>query len=97
MNSLQSERRPNFSASGNQHDKAIFANAIDFAIIASNPAGLITDWNIGAERIFGWSAEEMIANRPNVFSRRKTARAVRSRTRCIKLWRLGVAATNAGI
>ena len=40
--------------------KAIFASAVDFAIIATNARGLVTDWNPGAEAIFGWLATEMI-------------------------------------
>jgi len=38
--------------------KAIFDSAIDFAIVAADPTGLITDWNTGAEQIMGWSADE---------------------------------------
>ncbi len=40
--------------------RAIFESAVDFAIIASDPDGLISDWNPGAERILGWTAEEML-------------------------------------
>ena len=40
--------------------RAIFESALDFAIIATDRSGLITDWNIGAEKIFGWSTVEMI-------------------------------------
>ncbi len=39
--------------------RAIFESAVDFAIVATDPAGRVTDWNTGAERILGWSAEEM--------------------------------------
>ena len=38
---------------------AIFESAVDFAIIATDRDGLISDWNTGAETIFGWSADEM--------------------------------------
>lgn len=40
--------------------QAIFESAIDIAMIVTNPAGLITDWNPGAERVLGWTAEEML-------------------------------------
>ncbi len=40
--------------------RAILASATDFAIIATDRAGLITDWNTGAERVFGWSEQEML-------------------------------------
>ena len=39
---------------------AIFDSAIDFAIVATDREGLITDWNSGAEKVMGWSADEMI-------------------------------------
>lgn len=41
------------------HYRAIFESAVDFAIVATNRQGLITDWNAGAARIFGWSSAEM--------------------------------------
>ncbi|WP_259644886.1 PAS domain S-box protein [Pseudomonas cichorii] len=41
----------------------MFESAIDFAIILSNPAGIITSWNSGATHIMGWSAEEMCGQR----------------------------------
>ncbi len=39
--------------------RLIFESAVDFAIIATDRSGLVTDWNSGAERILGWSADEM--------------------------------------
>ncbi|GAA3718440.1 hypothetical protein GCM10022268_28440 [Sphingomonas cynarae] len=39
--------------------RAIFESAVDFAIIGLGTDGLITDWNSGAERIFGWTAEDI--------------------------------------
>ncbi|WP_263141593.1 PAS domain S-box protein [Pseudomonas sp. RIT-PI-AD] len=39
--------------------RAIFDSAVDFAIIATDRDGLVTDWNSGAERILGWTAREM--------------------------------------
>lgn len=42
-----------------QRFRAIFESAVDFAIIASDRNGLITDWNPGAEKVLGWSADEM--------------------------------------
>lgn len=38
---------------------AVFESAVDFAIVLSDHHGLITDWNIGATHIMGWSAERM--------------------------------------
>ncbi|MCG7362762.1 PAS domain S-box protein [Roseomonas sp. ACRSG] len=39
---------------------AILGNVLDAAIIASDPEGLVTEWNTGAERILGWTAAEML-------------------------------------
>lgn len=38
---------------------AIFDSALDFAMVVTDSDGTITDWNLGAERILGWTAEEM--------------------------------------
>lgn len=42
---------------------AAIVEASDDAIIGTTPGGVITDWNIGAERIYGYEEEE-IAGRP---------------------------------
>ena len=42
------------------HLEAIFDSAVDFAIITTDRSGLVTAWNPGAERILGWSVEEML-------------------------------------
>jgi PAS domain S-box-containing protein len=44
---------------GSQRYRAIFESATDFAIVATDRAGAVTDWNPGAESIFGWTAKEM--------------------------------------
>ncbi|KTT42240.1 hypothetical protein SB11R_23390, partial [Pseudomonas oryzihabitans] len=36
-----------------QRRLAIFDGAIDFAMVVLDPAGVITDWNSGAERLLG--------------------------------------------
>ncbi len=43
--------------------RAIFESAVDFAIIATDRDGRVTDWNPGAEHILGWSAAEMMGQR----------------------------------
>jgi PAS domain S-box-containing protein/putative nucleotidyltransferase with HDIG domain len=56
--------------------------ASPLAIIAVNPEGNITVWNPAAERMFGWSKEE-VADRPNPLfpaDRRKEFRELRERT-----------------
>ena len=32
---------------------------MDFAVIATDHDGRVTEWNVGAERILGWSVEAM--------------------------------------
>jgi two-component system sensor kinase FixL len=41
--------------------------AIDYAIFKVDPAGLVTIWNRGAERIFGWSEEEVVGRSSAIF------------------------------
>ncbi len=43
--------------------KAVLESATDFAIISLDLDGMVTSWNTGAERILGWSSEE-ICGRP---------------------------------
>ncbi|WP_312404572.1 PAS domain S-box protein [Brevundimonas sp.] len=45
-----------------RHFREIIESAIDFAIIATDRDGVVTDWNSGAERIFGWRRVEMAGN-----------------------------------
>ncbi len=39
--------------------RAILGSAVDFAIIATDVDGRVTEWNTGAARLLGWSAEDM--------------------------------------
>jgi PAS domain S-box-containing protein len=41
-------------------NRQILDSAIDYAIIAIDRAGLVTRWNEGAHRIFGWSEADML-------------------------------------
>lgn len=41
--------------------RAVFESAVDFAIIVTDPQGIVTDWNPGAQRVLGWTSEEMLA------------------------------------
>ncbi|MCJ2014171.1 PAS domain S-box protein [Methylobacterium sp. J-076] len=39
--------------------RSIFESAVDFAMIATGLDGRVVAWNVGAERVLGWSASEM--------------------------------------
>jgi PAS domain S-box-containing protein len=54
-------KQPLKSLSSNRdaRQRAIFESAIDFAIVATDLEGMVSDWNPGAERVMGWSADEM--------------------------------------
>ncbi|WP_182422160.1 PAS domain S-box protein [Aureimonas sp. ME7] len=41
-------------------NRQIISSVTEFAIIATDRAGLVTEWNIGAEHILGWTLVEMI-------------------------------------
>lgn len=46
---------------------AIVESAVDYAIIAADLTGQVTEWNSGAEQILGWSAQEMIGQPVETF------------------------------
>ncbi|MGU3422943.1 PAS domain S-box protein [Methylobacterium sp. D54C] len=46
-------------AESEARQRAIFDSASEMAIVVTDPQGRVTDWNVGATRILGWSAEEM--------------------------------------
>src|SRR2546421_8807686 len=52
-------RRPHISHLARQHLAAIVEGAED-AIIAKDLEGIVTTWNPAAERIFGYTAQEMV-------------------------------------
>ncbi|HWT17411.1 MAG TPA: CheR family methyltransferase, partial [Variovorax sp.] len=45
---------------GEERLRLVAATTRDFAIITADAQGLITSWNAGAQRIFGYSEEEML-------------------------------------
>src|SRR3954451_23819904 len=47
--------------------EALLDSATDYAIIAMDLDGLVTSWNEGANRILGWTEEEMIGQPASVF------------------------------
>ncbi|KUG42240.1 Sensory box sensor histidine kinase/response regulator [Pseudomonas savastanoi pv. fraxini] len=47
--------------------RAAFDSALDFAMILTDPDGIITDWNPGAEQVLGWSAAQMVGQDAECF------------------------------
>ncbi|SFM63883.1 PAS domain S-box protein [Methylobacterium pseudosasicola] len=45
----------------------ILDSATDYAIVATDPQGLVTRWNLGAERILGWTEAEMLGRTVEAF------------------------------
>ena len=45
----------------------ILDSATDYAIVATDPQGLVTRWNEGAERILGWTEAEMLGSTVEAF------------------------------
>jgi PAS domain S-box-containing protein len=43
--------------------RQIINGATDTAIISTDKTGLVTSWSLGAQRIFGWSEEEMLGQK----------------------------------
>jgi PAS domain-containing protein len=46
-------------AGSRARQRAIFDSSGDFAMVISDPEGIITDWNNGATHVMGWTQEEM--------------------------------------
>lgn len=49
------------------HKTAILESSVDFAIIATDLDGIITDWNTGAEYLFGWAPDEIVGHPAELF------------------------------
>lgn len=45
---------------GEARQRAILESVTSFAIIVTDRDGRVTDWNVGAERILGWAAGDMV-------------------------------------
>jgi PAS domain S-box-containing protein len=53
-------RQTKTGASSRAHRmRAVFESTHSFAIVVTDIAGIVTDWNQGAEKILGWTADEM--------------------------------------
>ncbi|OAH25870.1 hypothetical protein AX289_31150 [Methylorubrum populi] len=52
---------------GEARYRAVFESIVDYAIVVMDLDGCVTDWNAGAEKILGWTAEEMRGRPADVF------------------------------
>lgn len=48
--------------------RLLVEGAVDYAIFMIDPKGLVTIWNRGAERVLGWSSDEIIGKSAAIFS-----------------------------
>ena len=46
--------------------RLVFESATDFAIFTTDPNGIVTSWNTGAERLLGYSGEEIVGKSADV-------------------------------
>src|ERR1700757_3913453 len=49
------------------HYQRLVHSVIDYAIFMLSPEGVVTSWNLGAERIKGYEAEEILGKHFSVF------------------------------
>jgi PAS domain S-box-containing protein len=50
-----------------RRNEAIIESAVDYGIVAMDLSGRVTSWNIGAERILGWTEAEMLGHPADLF------------------------------
>ncbi|MBE7200002.1 MAG: PAS domain S-box protein, partial [Parafilimonas terrae] len=53
--------------SGEARYRAVFESIVDYAVVVMDLSGRITDWNAGAERVLGWTADEVRGLPADVF------------------------------
>jgi PAS domain S-box-containing protein len=63
--------------------RLLVEGARDHALFLLDPAGIVTSWNVGAERIFGWTEAEMVGQSGSVIfhARRPRLRRTGKRNR----------------
>jgi PAS domain S-box-containing protein len=85
MPEVHSENLP-FSASAARAWLAAIIDSSEDAIVSKNLNSIVTSWNAGAERMFGYSAEEMIGQSiTRLIPEDRQGAARLSQTRCIDL------------
>jgi PAS domain S-box-containing protein len=66
MASDSDQHRPSAVLAESELLRLIFESVTDFAIFTTDPNGITTSWNIGAERVLGYSGEEIIGQSADV-------------------------------
>ena len=61
------ETRQAALAGSEARQRAVFESTNDIAMVITDPAGIVTDWNPGAERVMGWTAAERIGRSVECF------------------------------
>jgi PAS domain S-box-containing protein len=46
--------------------RSVFESVVDFAIFSTDPDGLVTSWNVGAERLLGYTEQEITSRSADV-------------------------------
>ncbi len=67
MAQLELRRALRHQTSVSARHTAILDSATDYAIIAMDLAGRVTEWNEGAKRVLGWSEAEMLGKPADLF------------------------------
>ncbi|WP_460146935.1 PAS domain-containing protein [Pseudomonas sp. H2_H03] len=81
---------------GEERMRLVAESTHDFAIIILNDHGAITDWNTGAELIFGYTKNEVLGAYYDLIFRPRTAPPACRRANCARPANMGVAKMNAG-
>lgn len=51
---------------GDRRARAILDSAVDYGILSTDLTGRVTSWNVGAERVLGWTEAEMLGRPAHV-------------------------------
>ena len=70
----------------------VFEHTVDYAVVVFDLAGIIVDWNPGAERVLGWAASEAVGHYADLFFTPHDRAAAVARAEIDEASRCGVAA-----
>ncbi len=55
------------------HQRSLVFDGLEDGVILTDPQGVILDWSAGAERMFGWSRDEVLGKTPAILHRSEDA------------------------